>query len=84
MIAEPATVTDTRPAPRSAAERKRAQRRRDWAALTAGDAPMVSLTTSALADSLPSLFSGRHPQTLALVLCELGRRGGGVTVTAST
>jgi len=80
--AEAVAVTVTKRQPKSPAERKRAQRKRDRAALVAGAVPMADLNTSALLDSLPALLTGDYRSTLALVLRELGRRGG-VTVTIS-
>ena len=80
VAADAAPVTVTTQRPKTPAERKRAQRKRDRAALVAGDVPMADLTTSALVDSLPALLTGDYRSTLALVLRELGRRGG-VTVT---
>ena len=82
VTAEAAPVAVTKRRPKSPAERKRAQRKRDRAALVAGDVPMADLTTPALVDSLPALLTGNYRSTLALVLRELGRRGG-VTVTTA-
>lgn len=76
----PQTVTVTSARPLTPAERKRAQRKRYWAALMAGE-PLAGLTLAALLKALPALVAGKHQSTLALVLVELGRRGG-VTVTA--
>ncbi len=76
-------MTVTKSAPLSPAQRKRAQRRRDRAALLGGDVPIGAVKTSALIESLPLLLGIDAPLILAQVLCELGRRGG-VTVTAAT
>ncbi len=66
--AEAAAVTVTKRRPQSPAERKRAQRKRDRAALVAGALPMAELNTSALLDSLPALLTSDYSSTLALVL----------------
>ena len=76
-------MTVTKSAPLSPAQRKRAQRRRDRAALLDGDVPIDAVKTWALVEALPALLGAATPLTLAQVLCELGRRGG-VTVTAAT
>lgn len=81
VTAEAVPVTVTMERPKSPAERKRAQRKRDRAALVAGDVPTADLTTSALLDTLPALLTGEYRNTLALVLRELGRRGGVIVTT---
>jgi hypothetical protein len=70
------TVTALTPA-----ERKRAQRKRDRAALFTPGASIDTMPTSGLLEALPSLLDGEWPGILGAVLRELGRRGG-VTVTA--
>ncbi len=73
-------VTVTIHEPRTAAQRKRDQRRRDRAALYLDDGPLDAIRTTVLVEALPVLI-GAAPHALASVLTELGRRGG-VTVTA--
>jgi len=65
----------------TAAERKRAQRARDTAALWAAGGSIDELTTSALIEHIAKLIHDERPGTLGAVLTELGRRGG-VAVTA--
>ena len=86
------TVTTTQPTPTRSgppapggaltpAQRKRAQRERDRAALWAPGVSLDTLTTAALLEALPGLLAGERPGTLGAVLIELGRRGG-VSVTS--
>ena len=86
------TVTTTQPAPTRSgppapggaltpAQRKRAQRERDRAALWALGVSLDTLTTAALLEALPGLLAGERPGALGAVLIELGRRGG-VSVTS--
>lgn len=80
-----AAVTVTMPA--SAAERKREQRRRDRAALLDTEVALAESLRSMTAGGLVELLqrvAGR-PELLALVLVELGRRGGlQITATPTT
>lgn len=61
--------------PKTPAERKREQRARDRAHLTALGASLDEATTSALIERLHYLCDGEHPGTLGAVLTEIGRRG---------
>jgi len=64
------------------ADRKRAQRERDLAALWAPGVSFDELTLGALVEQIAGLIRDERPGTLAQVLVEIGRRGG-VSVRAS-
>jgi hypothetical protein len=58
------------------ANRKRAQRARDLAALWAPGGMLDGLTLSALVEKIPTLIREQRSGTLSEVLVEIGRRGG--------
>jgi hypothetical protein len=75
---EPTSPADD--GPKSAAQRKREQRQRDWRHLTTSGVSIDEASTSALVESINRLIADAMPGILGAVLTELGRRGG-VAVT---
>lgn len=69
--------------PKSAAERKAAQRQRDRLAAWS-DAPLSEATNEALLSALGACMVGSYPTRARLLLAEVARRAGvNVTVTQS-
>jgi len=68
--------------PKSAAERKAAQRQRDRVAAWS-DGPLTDLTHEALLSALGACLTATYPARAARLLAEVARRAGvAVTVTA--